>query len=165
MDFNINKIYTSIYIGGGDLILREPFNATNKNETLTFTTGDHFIHFNAGIKVGYFGVRTNKIHIAPYLGLGGVSLKSDIYEIDVDKEDLEVTLYDSFMMDFGVHTELKILSFQSAGNAYNYGAPGKHHISFKIDAGYNTITDQKNDMFSGNMIYINPAIVWAIGDF
>ena len=64
MDFNINKIYTSIYIGGGDLILREPFNATNKNETLTFTTGDHFIHFNAGIKVGYFGVRTNKIHIA-----------------------------------------------------------------------------------------------------
>lgn len=160
-DINIGKVYTSLYMQGGSFKLQTPFMAYNDIDTINFESGDSFSYFEGGVLVGYFLKRTEKFHLAPFIGLGGGSLQSNIYE-DPEYNDYEVGLFNSFILGIGLHTEFKFHEYEM----YNmYGYSQKGYFSFKLDAGYNLITNPAFNEFSGNIAYLRAGIIWGYGKF
>ncbi len=158
LDFNIEKIFTSLYFEGGGLFLKNSFQAKVNSDSITFNTDDRFSYFNGGLKGGYFLIRNKRLHFTPYLSISGLTIESTLYK-DIDKDEYEVAT--SFCYGFGVHSEIKLFGFNHSNY---YGTSLNSYISLKIESGYNIITKHKNN-YSGNITYLNFALVWGIGDF
>lgn len=167
-DFNISKVYGSLYMGGGNLALREPFVAEQQSQNTYFYAKDKFTYFEGGGQIGYFLARTEYIHLAPYASIGGSSLKSNIY--DPDEEELEFHIVNTFTYGLGLHTQLKIYEGETSPYAmygyYGYSPyPVKHHFALKVNVGYNILASHIYNEFKGNIFYAQIGIVWGMGDF
>ncbi len=166
-DFTGNKMYLSLFMNVSSLKLTTPFGAYGENGyNYEFEVSDNFTYFQGGIKGGYYILRSNRFHIAPYLSIGSASLTSDIYKSNEDNYK-ELKLFNSFYAGVGIHSEIKIYEYKGKTNTpyyyYNYSMPG--YISLKFDAGYNFITNQKVEMIKGDMMYASLSLVWGIGKF
>ena len=159
MDVNVNKVYTSLHVLASGLKLKEPFTGSTKYENMQFQKNELFEYFDAGLKGGYFLIRNNRFHVAPYLSISGSYLKRDRYDSDDDKYEYEI--YDSFTYGGGLHTEVKIANF-AAKNGYAYDDT---YISVKLDAGCDMVTSFKNSHFQGDISYFSLAFVWGFGNF
>ncbi len=166
MDFNVGKVYTSLYINGGSLYFDNELTVTSAGRFVDLERGNQFSYFEGGVAGGYFFVRNEKFHVAPYALIGGCSLESNLYRPELDMEDYEFEVFNSFICGLGVHTEFKFAGYDfSSRSVYGYEYRMKHHFSIKLDIGYNYITKHTNSVFAGDIIYIKPALVWGIGDF
>ncbi len=163
MDFGIQKIYTSLYLNGTSLKLKEPFSVSNGTETLDFNYNESFQYLDAGLRCGYFIIRNGRINISPYASISGSFLQSKRYD-DPDDNKKEYKAFNSFTHGPGLHTEIKLKEFKTSNRYYNYGYEHSY-ISFKVDAGYNFIAKHKDDYFKGNTPYVMVELIWGIGDF
>jgi hypothetical protein len=78
---------------------------TSDTDTLNFELNEKFSYLDAGLKGGYFIVRSNRFHLAPYASISGSHLESTKYDDPKDK-DLEYEIFNSFT--YGIAAELFI---------------------------------------------------------
>jgi hypothetical protein len=166
MDVNLNKIYSGFHVSGGALKLKQPVSFFNSNGIIEqeFKQGESFSFFTAGIYAGYFLVRNERWQLAPYINIGGSTLESSLYT-SYDKEP-EYQIFDSFNFGPGFHTEFRIAEFTL--DPYYGALPGMEtssYISFKMDIGYDIVTNNKNIDFKGNFPYVRFGLVWGIGNY
>ncbi len=160
MDVNINRVYSSLYMNGGGLRLKNPFTVYYESDSMNFSQDEAFSYLDMGLKGGYFVVRSKNFHFAPYGSISGSYLKSNQYETADD--DLEYEIFDSFVMGAGIHSEVRLKSFFKP---YSTLDPTTNYFSLKLDAGYNYLVKHKDNISSGSTPYVMLAIVWAIGEF
>lgn len=163
MDFNIHKVFTSLYLHGTSLKLQEPFMATSDIDTLNFGLNEKFTYLDAGLKTGYFLVRSNRFHVAPYVSISGSFLESTKYD-DPEDNDLEYEIFNSFTYGGGLHTEIKLHEFEYK-NMYYYGGKTGGYVSLKFEAGYNKILKFNDKYAIGDTPYIICALVLGFGQF
>jgi hypothetical protein len=171
MDFNINKVYSSMSINVGNVSLLKQ--VTFEDNTI-LPVNEAFTYSGGEIILGYFFVRKSPFHLAPYIGIGGYSLERNI---SPNENDPEYQIFNSFCFSPGIHTEIKItdLNFgQKYNNMFNssemnnyynwmYGQ-SQSYLSLKLDAGYNIYTKQTPG-YSGNSLFLKLALIWGIGVF
>ena len=160
-DLRFNKIYTSLYLNAGDLRLTKDLVPSNYSHT--FQPNDRFSYVDGGLIGGYYLIRSKKIHVAPYIALGGSSIQSNLYK-ESNENNKELFIYNSFFVGPGFHTEMKLFDYKSA-YGYGYNSPEMDfYFSLKLEGGYNYIT-RKNTFLGGDISYVRAAIVWGIGSF
>lgn len=162
MDFNIHKVFTSLYLHATSLKLQEPFIATSDIDTLKFVLNEKFSYLDAGLKTGYFIIRSNRFHLAPYASISGSILKSRKYD-DPDDDDLEYEIFNSFTYGIGLHTEVKIYEFES--KSMYYGGTTNGYFSIKFETGYNKILKFNDKYAMGDTPYFICALVLGFGQF
>lgn len=160
MDVNIQRVFTSLYLNGANLKLQRPFDGNTGSEILSFRKDESFHFLDAGLKGGYFLIRSDKFQVAPFLSASGGFLESTRY--DSEDDDNEYKIFSSFTYGFGLHTEFKLTDFNTP-NYYGYYTHS--YISMKFETGYSFITKFNNNNFKGNMPYFNIALVLGMGDF
>lgn len=160
-DFNINKVYTSIYLLGSGLALKTPFTAISSTDTLSFTNAEKFHYFEVGGKAGYFIVRNNRFHLAPYLSLGQTKLESKRFDNSKD-DDREYKVVNSLSYGSGIHSEIKL---SESKKRHTNVQKEDTYWSIKLDAGYNMINKFADAHFIGNTFNISLAIVMGSGSF
>lgn len=160
MDININRVYSSLYLNSAELRLLEPFDVSDGIETISFREEESFHYLDAGLKAGYFIIRSNRFHLAPFASISGSSLKSKRFEPEDDEKEFKV--FNSFTVGSGIHTEIKFTEFKTRSMYYGFT---KSYVSLKLDGGYNYITKFKDPFFKGNTTYFTAALVWGMGDF
>ncbi|MFW5879944.1 MAG: hypothetical protein ACOCUV_03890 [bacterium] len=161
IDVNIHKIFTSLYLHSTSLKLQKPFMAVSDIDTLNFELNEKFHYLDAGLKTGYFLIRSNRFHLAPYGSISGSFLESKRYD-DPDDDDLEYEIFNSFTYGAGIHTEIKVYDIESM-NTY-YGGTNAY-FSVKLEAGYNKILKFKDTYAIGDTPYIICALVLGFGQF
>ncbi len=159
MDFNIQKVYASLYMNGGFPSLKEAVVLNTEQGLEAFDKNEQFSYFEAGVLGGYFLLRGPRFQVAPYASFAGYSIESMRYST-VD-EELDVRVSGGVAMGPGVHTEVLLWKFSDMKTYYNQ--PG--YLSVKVDAGYTFLTGAETDAYSGNMAYVRAALVLGIGDF
>lgn len=164
MDFNIKKVYTSLYINTGLIELITPvyFSDADNNVVRTFNPGEKFSITGGGLSFGYFLVRNKYFHLTPFVTIGGYTLESNLFE---DERDPEYQIYNSFTYGPGIHTELKLFEFKMDQGMYGYYGQTKSYLSLKLDAGYDFIAKHNSIDFKGNQSYLRFGVVWGIGEF
>lgn len=162
MDVNVNKVYSSLYFQGTGLKLKVPFEAVSNSDTLSFAYNERFSYIDVGVRGGYFLVRNDRFHLAPYLSLSGSWLESTRYT-DPKDDDLEFKVFNSFTYGLGLHTEVRLHSYTARN--YYYGSETFGYLSIKVDAGYSKIARFSDSYFKGDTPYFNVALVWGLGDF
>ncbi len=160
LDFNINKIYCSLYFNGSTHSLKKSFIGTLDGNTETFEKNENFVYSEGGLKGGYFLARTQKIQLAPFINIAGASIKSTRFQDDDDDND-EFSATNSFVCGPGLHSEVKLTDF----NKDNRYKPMPTYLSLKLDIGYNYLTKIKYDKFKGNIAYCSFALVYGLGEF
>ncbi len=163
MDINVHRVFASLYLKGTSLKLKDPFMVTSDTDTLNFELNEKFSYLDAGLKGGYFIVRSNRFHLAPYASISGSHLESTKYDDPKDK-DLEYEIFNSFTYGIGLHTEVKIYEFESK-NYYYYGGTANGHISIKFETEYNEILKFKDLNSTGNTPYFLCSLVIGFGQF
>lgn len=161
MDININRVFSSLYMQASGLHLKVPFSVSSDIETLDFYEDERFHFLEAGLKAGYFMVRNNRFHVAPYVTLSGTAMESTRYD-SADDDDREYPVIDSFSCGPGIHTEVKLKDFKSK-NMYAYA--NNTYLSIKFEAGYNYITSFDDSYFKGNARSFSVALVYGLGNF
>lgn len=161
LDFNINRIFSSLYMMGGGLPLKIPFSATSTTDSLSFTKKEKFHYLEMGVKAGYFIVRNDSFHLSPYVSLAYTSLESKRFK-DTKDDDREYKVIDSFSYGPGIHSEIK-LSESKTRPLNNYRE--ESYWSIKLDAGYNMIGKFNDSHFIGNTFNVSLAIVMGTGTF
>jgi hypothetical protein len=162
-DLNIGRVYTSLYMQAGELKVRTPFAFTNETEIVTFETDEGFSYIDAGLNVGYFVWRTNKLQMAPFGSIMGTNLTSNLYS-DPEDEKYELKIFNTAAFGVGLKTEFKLYEFE-LDNFYGYGRPGKSYLSLKTEAGLNILAKHNYDAFKGNSAYIRATLMWGFGNF
>ncbi len=162
MDVNINKVFTSLYLHGSALKLQEPFMAVSDIDTLNFEYNEKFSYLDAGLKAGYFLIRSDRFHLAPYASISGSFLESTKYD-DTEDNDLEYEIFNSFTYGVGLHTEMRLYNFESM-NIY-YGGTTKGYFSIKFETGYNKVLKFKDKYAKGDTPYFICALVLGFGRF
>jgi hypothetical protein len=163
MDFNVQKVFTSLYFQGASLKLKEPFTVYSGIDTMKFEVDEKFPYLNFGLKGGYFLLRNERFHIAPYLTISGSSLKSDRYD-EPEDNDLEYEIFNSFTYGAGLHTEIKLLDIPYR-SYYYMGGMNQGYFSIKLEAGYNKILRFKDQYAKGDTPYFICSLVLGFGDF
>ncbi|MCB0410322.1 MAG: hypothetical protein KDD29_08885, partial [Flavobacteriales bacterium] len=133
-----------------------------------FNKNERFSSFQGGVYLGYFLLRNNKFHIAPFINLSGGYLESTKFNSNNKDDDGDIKIYSSFIYGSGIHTEIKIWEFKSRNQSLYYQNYGliDSHISLKIDSGFDLIASSNyNNNYKGNIGYINVGLVWAWGNF
>lgn len=162
MDFNIGKVYAGFHFDAGSLELLKPIGFTDGMQQVFFNPGERFSFVGGGLYMGYFLLRSGRIHIAPYMNIGGYTFESNLYP----NNDPEFQIFDSFVFGPGIHTEFRIAEFTI--DSYYGTTPGiqpKSYVSLKMDIGYDIVTQKVNPLYSGNLPYLRFGLVWGIGNF
>ncbi|PKP11382.1 MAG: hypothetical protein CVU09_03695 [Bacteroidetes bacterium HGW-Bacteroidetes-4] len=162
-DFNINNIYTSLYMQAGALHVNTPFSMYNNFQTIDFDNSDSFSYIDGGLIMGYFVVRSKHLHLAPFGALMGTNLTSNLYT-DPDDEKYEVKIVNTFSYGVGLKTELKLFEYD-LHNFYGYGQTGKSYFSLKTEVGYNVLAKHNFEGFRGNIAYVRATLMWGFGNF
>jgi len=162
MDINVHKVFTSLYLHATSLELQKPFMAVSDIDTLNFGLNEKFTYLDAGLKGGYFLIRSNRFHLTPYASISGSFLESMRYDSPEDN-DLEYEIFNSFTYGAGLHTEFKVLDFVNR-NVY-YGGSSNGYFSIKLETGYNKIAKFKDTTAIGDTPYFILALVMGFGDF
>lgn len=161
MDVNVDCLFTSLYLHGTNLKSRVPLIAITPRDTLFFENGDKFSYLDAGLRFGYFLLRSYRFHIAPYVSASGSFLESTLYEDPRDNK-LEVRIFNTFTYGAGLHTELKLHEYS---NRNIYGVTNKSYLSLKLDTGYSKMSKMKTLAKDGTMPYLMLAFVMGFGQF
>jgi hypothetical protein len=66
IDVNIHKMFTSLYLHSTSLKLQRPFMAVSNIDTLNFELNEKFHYLDAGLKTGYFIIRSNQVRIRDF---------------------------------------------------------------------------------------------------
>ena len=152
MDLNIQRVFSSLYLQGSSPKLQTPFSAISGMDTLNFRVNEGFNHLSGGLLLGYFVLRNQRFHIAPFFTMAGVYIRSNRF--DPRDKDNEVSPVSSFVYGLGLHLEAKLLQFQSKSRYYShlYYQPPiiNHHLSFKTEFGYDINARANISTFKGN---------------
>ncbi|HAZ04979.1 MAG: hypothetical protein A2W95_13450 [Bacteroidetes bacterium GWA2_40_14] len=162
-DFNIGKVYSSLYMQAGALKVKTPFSVNNSVQTITFDEDENFTYLDAGVLVGYFAVRNEHIHVAPFGAIMGTSLTSNMYD-NPDDEKYELDIISSFTAGLGLKTEIKLFDYEMH-NFYGNGYGQKSYVSLKFEGGYNVIAKTEFDEFDGDVAYVRATLMWGFGSF
>jgi len=162
-DFNISRIYASLYFQVGGLQVKSPFYTFSASDTMNYEKGETFDYFDGGFLLGYFLVRNKSVHIAPYTGILGTSLMSNRFP-DPQDNDYELKIINAFTVGLGLKTEFKLYEYEMH-NFYGDGYGQPAYFSLKLEGGCNFITKQEFDLFEGNIAYVKAAIMWGFGRF
>ena len=160
MDINVNRLFSSLSISISNLKLQEPFSASSSSDDFDFEKNEGFSYFHAGANAGYFLVRNERVQLAPYGTIGVTTLQSTRFDEDDDGEDYE--LCNSFTYGAGLHFSVKLAEFQKQNI---YGGTSISHLAFKVNGGYNIISNFKKSSFNGNAAYWHAGLVWSFGEF
>lgn len=163
VDFNVGKIYASVIVQGGGLISKKQIELPSGNDIYIFDKGESFSYFDGGFIMGYFVQRTNWVHVAPFAGIMGTTLTTNMYS-DPEDDKYEIELINAFTTGIGLKTEFKIHEFELQ-NFYGYGYYQKSYVSLKLEGGYNFVTKAEIDEFKGNVAYIRATLMWGFGSF
>lgn len=161
MDINYKRLFTSLYLNTSALKLKTPFTMISNVDTISFYQNDAFYYLDGGLKAGYFLIRSDRFHVAPYLTLGGATLESDIYEYN-QQQDAEFKVFNSFTFGPALHTEVKLFEYRHTDAM---GVTRNKYFSLKVEGGYNYITKIDFPEFKGNTAYINFSLAWGSGNF
>jgi hypothetical protein len=161
MDINYKRLFTSLFLNTSALKLKTPFSMVSSIDTTSFYQNDAFSYLDGGLKAGYFLIRSNRFHVAPYLTLGGATLESDIYDYN-QINNAEFKVFNSFTFGPGLHTEVKLFDYRHTDAM---GVTRNKYFSLKVEGGYNYITNIDFPAFKGNTAYINFALAWGSGYF
>ena len=156
MNFNVGKLFTSIYMTAADLHTKIAFSDSTEKHVFDFEENEKFKYFEGGLMVGYFVLNNKTFHLAPYATISGTNIKSNRFEQQDDK--LELKVYNSFTPGLGIHTEIKLFNF-AAEETITY-TPNSF-LSIKLDTGYNFITNTEN----AGVAYGRISLVYGFGDF
>lgn len=169
-DFSIGRLYSSLFLNGGQTTLLQPIYFMNEDSQVRvdFNTGDPFSIMNMGVLGGYLVVNNKRWQIAPYASLGGTFIDYTKYDIYNEYPIDTYTITESFFWGLGIHTEFRFASFNVP--QYNmfyesYGPQLKSYLSVKLDMGYDFITDRSVDFTSGNAAYLRLGLVWGFGNY
>lgn len=157
MDYNRNRLYTSLFVSGAGARSKKDFDAEIDNDSVFFDTNDKFSYLNVGIKAGYMMVSTGKFCAGPYVSIGGTVFESNLYK---DSNEDEYQIFNAFALGIGLHTEVQLFQFEQ----YNYYGSTKSYIGLKLDGGYSLITKHQHG-YKGNMPYASLSFVWGIGSY
>ena len=157
MDYNKNRLYTSLFVSGAGARSKKDFAAELNNDSVFFDVNDKFSYLNTGIKAGYMMVNTEKFRAGPYVSIGGTVFESNLYK---NTNEDEYKIFDAFALGVGLHTELKLFQFEQ----YNYYGSTRSYIGLKLDGGYNLITRHQHG-YKGNMPYASLSFIWGIGSY
>jgi len=163
MDINVGKVYAGFHFDAGSLEILKPIAFTDGMQQVMFNPGERFSFVGGGLYVGYFLLRSNRFHVAPFLNIGGYTFESNLYP----DNDPEFQVFDSFVFGPGIHTEFRLAEF-NIDSYYGASTPGmqpKSYVSLKMDIGYNIITQKVNSLYRGNLPYLRFGLVWGIGNF
>lgn len=167
MDFCFSKVYFSMYMEGGSMKLLQPITLPNDNgDTHNFNIGSSFTRMDIGFKTGYYVIRNEKVHLAPYVTLlAGGFLESNLYNTE-NEYNKEFKIYDSFTPGVGLHFEYKLGSYKIKNYYQNiYSLGNTSYFSLKFDAGFETISKLKYMSLTANKTYMTLGIVWGMGNF
>jgi len=161
MDFNIKRVFSSLYLNAGWPEIKQSFTVITLNDIFDFSKNEDFSYMDGGLKAGYFIARTNRFHFAPFVSASGSTLKSNRFESPDEKREYKI--FSAFACGAGIHTEIKIATIK-----YKYPNPygfGDSYVSLKLEGGYNYITKFKDNSFKGNIPWITMALVWGFGEY
>lgn len=161
IDFSVNKVYVSFYLMGSGLRLKQPFSAASQTDTLFFDKNESFSYLEGGMKTGYFVLRNNWLQVAPYVNISGTTLESERFD-DVDENDKEFAVLNSFTFGPGIHTAIKL--YQNSKTDVN-GYQNLYFFALKVDAGYNLHAKYDQKFFKGNAPNVMVGLVMGIGNF
>lgn len=161
IDFNIGRVFTSLYFQGSNLKLQKPFTAFSESQILNFTMNEKFSFIDAGLKAGYHLIRNDRFHLTPYASFSGTTLESKRFNSS-DQNHPEYQFINSFAYGAGLHTEFKLYEFEKNNLYYAYD---KAYISIKLEAGYNKINSFRDPYAKGDTPYLLCALVLGFGDF
>ena len=163
MDLNYRNLFTSLFVGFGTLDLKKEFIEPLSGVDTEFKKGENFSYGQVGVKGGYFVVRNDRFHLAPYLNLGGAWLQSTRFDPE-DGDDPDIYLFNTFKYGPGFHAEVKLGEWDYNA-AYMGRVPAKHYVSLKFEAGYNFLNKAESTKFNGDIYYANLGLVWGFGHF
>ena len=160
MDLNIKRSFNSLYLNIAGLPLNKPFSGIIDQDTIGFLKDEKFHFLDGGLRSGYFLVRSERFHLAPYLSISGTYMESRLY--DNEDEGDEFRVHNSFAFGGGLHTEVMLFDFYYP-NAYTNDFTS--YISLKLEAGYNNLINKSSMLFSGDIYYLNVSLAWGFGTF
>lgn len=155
LDFNIDKIFLSVYFVGVDLKLKYAFSDSTDTHTFDFNENEALSYTNGGGLIGYTLFRNRNFKITPYVPIAFTKVESNVFTGDEKK--YEYKEFSSFTSGIGLNNDIMIWRFNLKDNY----STTKSFLSLKLQAGYNIILSTPyRDVF-----YFNACIVWGIGDF
>jgi len=161
IDLNFNKIFTSLYVQSCTLKVEKPFATISEFDLRDFSLNEPFYYSDAGIKIGYFLIRSNRFHLAPAITFAGAKLKSTRYDDAYNEEDKEFVVLNSFVLGPALHTEIKLFGYKPK----RYNNSQNKYVSIKLEGGYNYITKTNYPVFKGNTPFVSMALAWGTGYF
>jgi len=152
----LNRFYVGFKVGGGSLRLTTPLLSSTTGYDHDFQKGDR-LYFEGymGI-IGYTLIRNNWIDIAPLVGLGATSLRSNFYEGERNRD--EFTVFNSFTISPGLRVEFP-LHRASTSSPYVTNL-----TSLRFDVGYNMPVRFRYTPARGNVFFVRMGIVLWFGD-
>lgn len=159
MDYDINKVYVSLYLQTSSFTLQTPFEVSSNGLDYTFYQGDKFTYLDGGLQGGYYVLRNNRFHIAPYITFGGTNLQSNLFQ-DSSDDKYEYNVFNTVNLGLGINTEFKIVDFNLKDSQFSYS-----YISLKLNGGYNMPVKYNYTPFKGNISYAALTLCWGIGKF
>ena len=160
MDIYFNKLFLAFQFDAGSMKFKTPLLNSTTRYGHDFLKDEELSYMDAGIIGGYVVAQNKRLQFSPYVYLGGISLKSNLYT-DGNNEDLEFKMLDSFFIGPGLRTELKLFGFGTKDPAMPGG-----FLNLRLDIGYN-IPVRRFDFSpaQGNILYARLALVLGMDTF
>ena len=138
--------------------LKKPLLSSTTGYNYDFQKGDRFYYMEYMGNIGYILIIRNWFELMPFVGFGGTSLRSNLYEGERNRD--EFTIFNSFTFSPGLRVEFPLKRIEIEGTpTFN------HLISLRLDAGYNMPVRFRYTPARGNVFFARASIVWWFGDF
>ena len=157
-DFSFNRILFAFQADVGSVRLNKPLLSSETGHEYNFYEDSRFLFENFMFPIGYTLIRNNRFEITPYVGLGGMVLRSNRTGIERDRE---LDVVNSFTVSPGLRTEFWLRRFlwtDSVGDSLAHG------LSLRFDVGYSMPVRFNYTPARGNVFYARAGIVWWLGN-
>lgn len=155
-----NKLYIASDLTFAGLKSTAAIIATNDDgTTVEFAKGKSFSLLLYNFRFGFSVVNSERVNIAPYVSMGSMQMQSPQYDSS-EEENVTAEAFSTFSVGPGAR-----LQFMLSKREYvtYFGQSMLWRISFVADAGYLINTDIKDDVFTGDALYVNGGLVFGFG--
>ena len=157
-DFSFNRILFGFQADVASMRLNRPLLSSETGYESDFQKGDRLLFENFMFPIGYTLIRHNRFEITPYVGLGGIILRSNTTGIARDRQ-FEVV--NSLTVSPGLRAEFWLRRFLWTDQI---GDSLAHGLSLRFDAGYSMPVRFNYTPARGNVFYARAGIVWWLGN-
>ena len=159
-DFSINRFYFGFQGDIASMRLNLPLLRSATGHHYNFQTGDRLLYEKVTLSVGYTVMRNNRFELTPLIGIGGTTLRSNLYLPRY--RNAELTVVNSFSVTPGLRAEFQLAQFQWYDWWRRTSVPSS--INLRFDVGYNIPTSFNYTQARGNTFYARVGIVWWSGN-